>query len=353
MKGGSNTNTEERLEEMVRRLERAERGNRAIKIWGSIAFAGLITFGSGPFASTVLAKKKPPTLLEAQQIELVSASGQVLASLGSDSNGTGLTVFDSSGNRTLLVGNSADGTATGIATFDGNSIFPGTGKVRTQFGEGNASSVAPGLGFGVNDAEGKARVVGGTTVDVTQGFIETIDPNGSIAGLADDRKTFHDQGFFANDLNGKNRVFAGNSLDGTTFDVVDTVDPNGSATGIADNNNSLQSQGFFANDLNGTNRIFAGISLDGTSFDQISFSDTKGNFTGLLGTNSVITPLAMDLVLIDPSGTFFAGENFDGAGVDWTLTDSKNVLRSFGDFDGANESIEEFSPAGVLVGHLP
>lgn len=61
----------------------------------------------------------------------------------------------------------------------------------------------------------------------------------------------------------------------------------------------------------------------------------------------------MDLLLIDPSGTFFAGENFDGAGVDWTLTDTNSVIRSFGDFDGSNESIEEFSPADVLVGHLP
>jgi hypothetical protein len=353
MKGGSDTNTKQRLEEMGRRLERAERGNRAIKIWGSIAFAAMITFGSGPFASTVLAKKKPPTLLEAQQIELVSVSGQVLASLGSDSNGTGLTIFDSSGKRTLSVGNSADGTSTGIATFDGNSIFPGTGKLRTQFGEGNAASVAPGLGFGVNDAEGKARVVGGTTVDVTQGFIETIDPNGSIAGIADDRKTFHDQGFFANDLNGKNRTFVGNSLDGTTFNTIQTADPNGSLAGIEDDSGGSLSQGLFANDLNGKNRLFAGTSLDGTSYDQISFSDTKGNFAGLLGTNSAFTPPAMDLLLVDPSGTFFAGENFDGAGVDWTLTDTNNVLRSFGDFDGTNESIEEFSPAGVLVGHLP
>jgi hypothetical protein len=351
MKGGFVT--EERLEEMGRRLERAERGNRAIKIWSSIAFAALIAFGSGPFASTVIAKNKVTKKIEAEEIDLVTPTGQVLASLGSTSDGTGLVVFDSSGKKTLSVGNSADGTGTGLATFDGNSIFPGTGKARTQFGEGNAANVSPGLGFAVNDGAGKTRVTAGTTVDVMQGSFETLDPNGSTAGITDDNKTFHDQGFFANDLNGTNRVFAGNSLDGTTFDVVDTVDPNGSVAGITDNNNSLQSLGFFANDLNGTNRTFAGISLDGTSYDQISFSDAKGNFTGLLGTNSLFTPAAMDLLLVDPSGTFFAGENFDGAGVDWTLTDTNTVVRSFGEFDGANESIEEFSPAGVLVGHLP
>ena len=48
---------EERFEGMAKRLERAEQANRAMKIWGSIAFVALMTFGSGPFASDATAKK--------------------------------------------------------------------------------------------------------------------------------------------------------------------------------------------------------------------------------------------------------------------------------------------------------
>jgi|SRR5579862_342532 len=352
MKGGFST--EERLEEMSRRLERAERGHRAMKIWSSIALAALIAFGSGPFASTVMAKKKPPAVIQAQQIDLVTSSGQVLASLGTTKEGNALIFFDSSGKQTLFLGNTADGTATGLATDDGNSIFPGTGVVRTFFGEANAKNVSGGgFGFSVADAAGKFRVASGTTVDVTEGYFETIDPNGSTAGIVDDGKTFIDQGFFANDLNGKNRTFVGNSLDGTTFNELITADPNGSLAGIEDDNLGSLNQGLFANDLNGKNRLFAGTSLDGTSYDQISFSDAKGNFTGLLGTNVGDTPPDMALVLVDPSGNFFAGETLDGAGVGWASIDSNSVVRMFGTFDGSNENIEEFSPSDVLVGHLP
>jgi hypothetical protein len=347
---------EESLEQMSKRLERAEQANRAMKIWGSIALAALIAFGSGPFASSVLAKKKPPALLQAERIELVTSSGQVLAALGTDSDGTGLTVLDSSGKKTLTLGNSADETFAGMATWDGNSIFPGTGAYRSSFGESNAKNVSGGgFGFAVWDSAEKARVVAGTTPDVMQGYFETIDPNGSAAGITDDDKTFHQQGFFANDLNGKNRTFVGNSLDGTTFNTIQTADPNGSVAGISDNS-GLSLQGFFANDLNGKNRVFAGNSLDGTTFEQISFNDSKGNFAGLLGFNASLggsVALGSSLVLADPSGTFFAGENLDGAGVDWGLIDTNGVERAFGDFDGTTESVDLFSPADVLVGHLP
>jgi hypothetical protein len=344
-------NLEERFEGMTRRLERAERTNRTMKIWGSIAFATLIAFGSGPFASAAKPKTKK---IEAEEIDLIAPGGQILASLGTTKDGNVLTFFDSSEKKTLTLGNSADGTQTGLLTWDGNSIFPGTGVVRSAFGEANAKNASGGgLGFSVLDGAGKFRVASGTTADVTQGYFETIDPNGSTAGITDDGKTFLDQGFFANDLNGKNRTFVGNSLDGTTFNTVQTVDPNGSIAGIEDDSLGSLNQGLFANDLNGKNRLFAGTSLDGTSYDQISFSDSTGSFAGLLGTNVGDTPPDMALVLIDPSGTFFAGETLDGAGVGWASIDTNSVIRMFGTFDGSNENIDEFSPSGVLVGHLP
>ena len=59
------------------------------------------------------------------------------------------------------------------------------------------------------------------------------------------------------------------------------------------------------------------------------------------------------MVLGEPSGFFTISETGDGNGLSWFEVDSSNTLRMFGDFDGANETIDEFSPSSVLVGHLP
>ena len=143
------------------------------------------------------------------------------------------------------------------------------------------------------------------------------------------------------------------AFDGTTLE---TIDPNGSLAGIEDDDGGNGGQGFFTDDLNGKNRVFVGNSLDGTTFEQFSFSDAKGNFAGLLGFNESVggsVALGSALVLADPSGTFFAGENLDGAGTDWGLIDTNGIERAFGDFDGMTEGVDLFSPSDVLVGHLP
>jgi hypothetical protein len=339
----------ERLDRLERENSRIRRSVRLMKLAIAPAIAFCIAISAVPQA---LSKDSGRKEISARQINLVSEGGAVLASLGTTADGNVLTFFDSSGRKTMTIGDSADGTFAGIATYDGNSIFAGTGKPRTSFGEANASNVTGGgFGFAVFDPSGsfKVRAAAGTTPDATIGFFETIDPNGSAAGITDDDKTFHDQGFFANDLNGKNRVFAGNSLDGTTFNNIQTVDPNSSTAGIFDGGGS---QGFFANDLNGKNRVFAGNSLDGTTFNQISFGDSKGNFEGLLGFNPLLSP-ATTLFLSEPSGFFSVGETSDGHGIGWFLVDASNTLRMIADFDGANETIDEFSPSSVLVGHLP
>lgn len=354
MKGGFST--EERLEEMGRRLERAEQSNRAMKIWSSIAFAALIAFGSGPFASTVMAKAKAKAVT-ASEFDLES-NGKIVATLGIFSGQPNLIFFDNAGKTVVGVGINGDlslptGHAAGIGVYDGNADIPGTGKLRATLGV-TPSGPSSGVGVATYDGNGVQRSAAGSAVDGSLGFLDTIDPNGSITGIIDNDTAGNvDQGFFANDLNGKTRVFAGNSLDGTTFTTLETIDPNGSLAGIEDDDAGNGGQGFFANDLNGKNRLFAGTSLDGTSYDQISFSDTKGNFAGLLGTNTAFTPADMELFLADPSGTFFAGETTDGAGVGWASIDTNSVVRMFGTFDGSNENIEEFSPSDVLVGHLP
>jgi hypothetical protein len=246
-----------------------------------------------------------------QRLNLVNGSNTVLASLGVTSDGNVLTFYDSSGKKTVTFGNSADGTQTGMTTWDGNGILAGTGVGRTQFGEANTSNVyGGGLGFNVFDTAGKIRVSAGTTVNLSEGFLYTIDPNGSSTGIVDDDLAeFENQGFFANDLNGKTRSFVGNSLDGTTLNTAYLSDKNGN---------------------------FA------SGFTQSTASATLG--------------------LIEPSGALFAGENEDAAGVGWFIYSptgdvstaaNDTVPRLWGFFDGANEDVEEFNSSGTEVHSLP
>jgi hypothetical protein len=147
-------NIEERFEGMVKRLERAENANRAMKIWGSIAFAGLMVLGSGPFASNATAKKQPPAIVTAtQEIDLASG-GKTVASLRMVSGKPNLVFFDSAGKTVVDVGiNGATlptGHSAGISVLDGNEDIPGTGKIRAGFGV-VPSGPSAGVGEGASD----------------------------------------------------------------------------------------------------------------------------------------------------------------------------------------------------------
>ncbi len=237
------------------------------------------------------------------QLNLVNGSNQVLASLGTTSNGNLLTFFDSSGKITTTVGNSADGNATGITTWDGNSVLAGSGIPRTAFGESNTASVTGGgLGFSVYDSTGKLRLTGGTSPDAAEadGSFQAIDSNGSTSGVGYNETTFKDQGFFANDLNGKTRSFIGNSLDGTTFNFNYLADGGGNLT---------------------------------NSFDQ-SAAGTGG------------------LSIVNPCGSFNVGETNDGTTVAWELNDTTGLPRVFGFIEGSDENVEAVTPANVFFGSL-
>src|SRR5271156_687925 len=78
MTGG--VSIEERLETMALRLERVEKVNRLLKVWGSIAVVALVA--AGPFASNVMAKaKKAPKAVTASAFNLES-NGRIVATLG-------------------------------------------------------------------------------------------------------------------------------------------------------------------------------------------------------------------------------------------------------------------------------
>ena len=94
--------------QMTKRLERAERGNRAMKIWGAIAVVALIGFGSGPFASTVMAKKlKIPALIVAQEFVLTTSTGTPLAALVPYKGGAELAFLNGATTRTAVGFNTA------------------------------------------------------------------------------------------------------------------------------------------------------------------------------------------------------------------------------------------------------
>lgn len=135
-------------------------------------------------------------LISAQEIDLVDGSGNVLASLGHTSDGNVLTFFDSTGKKTLTLGDAANESAAGLTTWDNNKVIAGNGIVRSFSGENST-------GFG--------------------GCIG-IGANGASSGIGVLSSTF--EGYFANDGNGTLRQLGGITLDGT-FNIWRLIDPNG------------------------------------------------------------------------------------------------------------------------------
>lgn len=203
---------ERRLEQMSKRLERAERANRVMKIGGSIGFATLIAFGSGPFASTVMAKKvKPPTAeVAAQAFDLENSSGQILATLTQVSGKPNLVFFDGSGKTVLGVGLTSN--AAGITVVDGNSILAGSGIARNTWGITNSGALS-GIGGATFDADGKQRTRWGDAIDDSSSGIQFDDSNGAFrTGVEYDPTTAFFNGFSTYDGSGHPLSVLGNVL---------------------------------------------------------------------------------------------------------------------------------------------
>ena len=216
MRGGFST--EERLDEMTRRLERAEKANRAMKVWGSIAFAVLIAFGSGPFASNATAKKKPPAIVTATQEINLESGGTTVASLRLVSGKPNLVFFDSAGKTVVDVGIAGTtlptGHAAGVAVLDGNEDIPGTGKIRVSFGV-TPSGPSAGVGMGTYDGNGVVRSADGSTVDGSISYTDLYDATGVIrTGLTYD-PSINFTGSFSDDASGNSRSSVGSGVDGS------------------------------------------------------------------------------------------------------------------------------------------
>jgi len=201
---------EERLEEMSRRLERVERANRAMKIWGSIAAAAMVAFGSGSFASNVLAKTKVTAKVVAQEFDLETATGQVKASLKDTGGVPVLEFFDASEKLVVGVG-LASTTSAGITVFDGNSVLAGSGVPRNTWGV--TAGASGGIGGVTFDGSGKVRTLWGDAVNESFSGISFFDSNGAFrTGVAYDPTTSLTNGFSTEDGSGHTLSFLGNVL---------------------------------------------------------------------------------------------------------------------------------------------
>lgn len=287
---------EKSLEQISKRLERAERANRAMKIWSSIAFAAFIAFGSGPFASTVMAKKvkPPPALVAAQAFDLESSDGKVLATLKAGPAGGGqLTFFDTNGKRLALVGMSDDDTQAGLSAFDGNAIASGNGVRRTIFGVSQ-----DGFGMAVFGADGLAGRVGlGSSLDGTTSpsALELSDSSGTTrTGLVVNPATDF-VGFFSGILTGTSgplESLVGNAYDNSTsFSLL--YDSSGNLRNGIEYYPPGNFNGFFSQDGAGHTISSAGnfLTTDAPLLEQanesfLNLSDTTGTLRLLEFQNS-------------------------------------------------------------------
>ena len=213
-------NIEERIEGMAKRLERAERANRAMKIWGSIGFAALIGLGAGPFASSAGAKPKPktPAIVSATQEIDLESGGNIVASLRMVSGKPNLVFFDSAGKTVVDVGivgtTLPTGHSAGMAVLDGNEDIPGTGKVRASFGVTPSGPTAS-VGTGTFDGNGVVRSAVGSTVDGSIAYNLLYDATGVVRTGLEYDPAVNFTGFFSNDASTKNRSSVGSGVDGS------------------------------------------------------------------------------------------------------------------------------------------
>src|SRR5208337_3398476 len=106
------------LQLLTQRVERLERTNRTFKIVNLVALAVVVAITRIPITSA-----GPTGVVNALQYNLFSRSGNLLATLGTNTSGfPSLTFFDAAGKRLTQVGESDNGKAAGLNAFDGNAL---------------------------------------------------------------------------------------------------------------------------------------------------------------------------------------------------------------------------------------
>src|SRR5690242_3627140 len=134
---------EQQLGALLRRVERLERANRAMKIVGAGAKAMVAATRSVPQSLANNIRRKFAAIdagtITTSQINLVNSSGQLVAVLGSQGQSAGLVFLDQNLKWALALGTSQGGgkAMAGLAVFDGNAFMPGNGVARAAIGVGS------------------------------------------------------------------------------------------------------------------------------------------------------------------------------------------------------------------------
>ena len=156
------------IEIMLRRIDRLERSNRAMKFIVLGAIVACVALNAFPAMSSVF--PHGPKRVDAESFDLISPKGVLLATLAQTVNGGYLAFLDAKGNPEMTVGTGApDAThpttqSVGLAIFDGNALLPRTDTM-------------PGV----------ARMVwaGNATAGVTTVFGESIYDGNEMVRLSD------------------------------------------------------------------------------------------------------------------------------------------------------------------------
>jgi len=344
----------ERLERLERENSRIKRTVQLMKIAMASAVALCLAIFSVPKVQSKHITGQP--LISAQQIELVDASGRVLASLGPTSDGNVLTFFDSAGKKTMTLGDNATECFAGLTTWDNNNVIPGNGVVRTSFGESN-QNCGGFSGAVVLDGNEKPRTVAGLSFDLKTNSLVALDANGTATGVGIFPSSF--AGYFANDANGTTRQFGGLSLDGKS-NLWAEADTGGqlrllSAQNPDDTPNSEGriGNGFVIRDSNGQQRaaMFAFTDDSLAGFNVVD-KNNRDRFEVNLRDQDVAVNL------FNAAGGLGLDAYVDNAGLNSNFavsnTNGKIIAQESVNSDGASGAVRTLDSTGTTItGHLP
>ena len=275
--------------------------------------------GTQPIVLNPVAAPSPTALklqtLTVQTINVVDTSNRLRASVGQTTDGNVLTFFDSSGHKTLTVGNNATESAVGATAWDGNKIIAGAGVPRVGWGESNPNSeLSDGFGDRVYDADGNTRTGFGMSYDLVTNAIYANNADGSSEGIGTFATGF--QGYYVNDATTPaSRQFGGIYFDSNIGGDVNEI-------GLVDTNSVL----------------------------RVSAAQVPANFVNSAGHSGNA------FVLWDQNGQQQAAMAAldDGSLAGFDTFDPNNQLR-FGAFltptNGMN--VDTYDASGNVTGHLP
>lgn len=202
-------------ETMLRRIERIERSNRAMKFIALGAVIISVAFNAFPAMSSVF--PHGPKQTDAERFNLVSPKGALLATLGQTANGGYLSFYDAKGNLEMNLGAGAPdatnptNTSIGVAIYDGNALLPRSDSkagVARMVWAGNATAGVPTVfGESIFDANEKVRLSDATAGDGTNGgsfFYDSSQTLRASIGLGN-----NGPGAFFNDSTGTSRLLEG------------------------------------------------------------------------------------------------------------------------------------------------